>query len=157
MSNYTMVSGVTVNLITKQEYDTYVSAGIITEEERTTQAWIFTDDNFLSAENLAKLNALNLNDIGENNVIDGVTVNGAALTPDENKVVNIVVPTKLSDLQNDIIAEWACASSKPTYNYSEIGETPELATVATSGSYNDLTDKPTIPTGNAVTRIWTSN
>lgn len=35
---------------------------------------------------------------------------------------------------NDTIVTWATLSGKPT-----------LATVATSGSYNDLTDKPTIP------------
>lgn len=33
-----------------------------------------------------------------------------------------------------------------TINYSDIPGTPTLATVATSGSYNDLTDQPTIPT-----------
>ena len=83
-----------------------------------------------------------------------MTVNGAAITPDGNKVINIVVPTKLSDLQNDLLSAWATGDTKPTYSYSEITDKPELAAVATSGSYNDLTDKPTIPTGNAATRIW---
>jgi hypothetical protein len=152
-----MVEGVTVNLLTKAEYDNYVAAGIITEQMREEEAWIFTDDNFLSAENLAKLNALNLGDMGDTNVIEGVTVNGTALEVDTNKVVNIVVPTKVSDLTDDVFADWAKGETKPSYNYDEIGNTPTLATVATSGSYNDLTDKPTIPTGNAVTRIWTTD
>jgi hypothetical protein len=43
------------------------------------------------------------------------------------------------------VPSWAKSSSKPSYNYSEISGTPTLANVATSGSYNDLTDKPTIP------------
>lgn len=157
MSNYRMVSGVTVNLITKAEYDNYVAAGVITPQMIEEEAWIFTDDNFLSAENLAKLNALDLNSLGDTNVIEGVNVNGSALTPNDEKVINIVMPTKVSDLTDDVFADWAKAENKPSYNYDEIGNTPTLADVATSGSYNDLTDKPTIPTGNAITRIWTTS
>ena len=41
---------------------------------------------------------------------------------------------------------WAKASTKPPYSWSEIGSKPNFATVATSGSYNDLSNKPTIPT-----------
>jgi len=37
---------------------------------------------------------------GEANVIEGVSVNGTALTP-ANKVVDVTVPTKVSDLDND--------------------------------------------------------
>ena len=36
-------------------------------------------------------------------------------------------------------------STKPTYSWSEIQSKPTFATVATSGSYNDLADKPEIP------------
>lgn len=35
--------------------------------------------------------------------------------------------------------------SKPSYSWSEITSKPSFATVATSGSYNDLSNKPTIP------------
>lgn len=41
---------------------------------------------------------------------------------------------------------WAKAASKPSYSWSEIGSKPSFATVATSGSYADLSNKPTIPT-----------
>ena len=44
------------------------------------------------------------------------------------------------------VPSWAKASNKPSYDYSEISNTPSLATVATSGSYNDLSNTPTIPT-----------
>lgn len=49
-------------------------------------------------------------------------------------------------------------SSKPSYTWSEIGSKPTFATVATSGSYNDLTNKPTIPslTGYA-TQSWVNS
>ena len=50
-----------------------------------------------------------------------------------NATANITVPTKTSDLTND------GADNTSTYV-----EADELATVATTGSYNDLTDKPTI-------------
>ena len=39
------------------------------------------------------------------------------------------------------VTTWRSSNVK----YSEIDNTPTLATVATSGSYNDLSDKPTIP------------
>ena len=40
---------------------------------------------------------------------------------------------------------WAKQSTKPIYNWSEIGSKPSFATVATSGDYDDLIDKPSIP------------
>ena len=153
---YTSSSGIVVNKITKANYDTLVASGAITQQMIDEQVWIFSDDNFLSAENLAKLNALDLDNLGEINTIEGVKVNGATVSPDGNKIINIVVPTKLTDLQNDLLSAWATGDTKPTYSYSEITDKPTFAAVATSGSYNDLTDKPTIPTGNAVTRIWTA-
>lgn len=74
------------------------------------------------------------------------------------------VPTKTSDLTNDsgfitgytesdpTVPSWAKQATKPAYAYSEISGTPSLAAVATSGSYNDLTDKPTI--GSCTLKIW---
>lgn len=44
------------------------------------------------------------------------------------------------------IYSWAKASSKPSYSWSEILGKPLFHAVATSGSYNDLSNKPTIPT-----------
>jgi hypothetical protein len=46
-----------------------------------------------------------------------------------NKTINITVPTKTSDITND----------------SNFVASGDLATVATSGSYNDLANKPTVP------------
>lgn len=57
-----------------------------------------------------------------------------------NKSIDITVPTKTSELTND------GADNTSTYV-----EADELATVATSGSYVDLTNKPTIPTVNNAT------
>lgn len=71
--------------------------------------------------------------------IDTIEVNGAA-QPIVNKTVDISVPTKTSDLTND------GSDGSSTYV-----EADDLATVATSGDYDDLTNKPTIPTVNDAT------
>lgn len=44
------------------------------------------------------------------------------------------------------VPAWAKEENKPTYTWTEITGKPTFATVATSGSYNDLSNKPTIPT-----------
>ena len=90
-----------------------------------------------------------------------------------NKPTIPTVPTNVSAFNNDAgyltsytetdptVSAWAKAASKPTYAYSEITGKPTFATVATSGSYNDLTDKPTIPSPTApvasATLAWQSN
>ena len=123
---YAIINDVKVNKITKEEFDNYVAAGAITQEQIENEVWIFSDDNFLSAANLEKLNGIDLSAIAAAaNVIEGITVNGEAVTPDEQKVVNITVPTL-----------------------------PALSAVAKSGSHNDLTDKPPIPEGSCFLRIW---
>src|SRR5574344_892582 len=73
------------------------------------------------------------------------------------------VPTKVSELTNDsgyiTGVSWNNVSGKPstftpkthTHAKSQITDFPTLATVATSGSYTDLANKPTIPTVNNAT------
>ena len=60
--------------------------------------------------------------------------NVSAFTNDAGYITSASLPTKTSDLVND------GADNTSTYV-----EADELATVATSGSYNDLLNKPTIP------------
>ena len=76
---------------------------------------------------------------------------------DAKYITQADVPTKISAFENDAkyltsytetdptISAWAKASEKPNYNYSEIRNTPSLATVATTGNYNDLDNRPQIP------------
>ena len=59
---------------------------------------------------------------GEENVIESIKVNGVAQTVADDKSVDITVPS-----------------------IEGLAKTENLATVATSGSYNDLTDTPSIP------------
>lgn len=86
--------------------------------------------------------------------VDSFTVNAS-----QNKSINIVVPTKTSDLTND--SNFATTSQIPTKTsdltndgsdgISTYVEADDLAAVATSGSYTDLSNRPTI--GNATLTI----
>jgi len=54
------------------------------------------------------------------------------------------------------VYSWAKASTKPGYSWSEISSKPTFATVATSGDYNDLLNKPAIGTTTATQIINSS-
>lgn len=62
-----------------------------------------------------------------------------------SKINKIQVDETTYDIEDLSVPSWAKAESKPTYSYSEITNTPTLSTVATSGDYDDLLNKPTIP------------
>ena len=76
-----------------------------------------------------------------------------------------VIPTKTSDLTNDsnfitssdvpaqVQSDWTESNSSSA---AYIAHKPNLATVATSGSYSDLSGKPTIPSGNQLLPSATS-
>ena len=86
--------------------------------------------------------------------VDSFTVNAS-----QNKSINIVVPTKTSDLTND--SNFATTAQIPTKTSSLTNdgadgtstyvEADDLAAVASSGSYTDLSNRPTI--GNATLTI----
>lgn len=59
-TTYSLIQGVTVNKISYADFVSFTTAGVITPEQVANEVWIFSDDNYLSAENLAKLNALDL-------------------------------------------------------------------------------------------------
>ena len=69
---------------------------------------------------------------------NGTTVKTFTANASSNVTANITVPTKTSDITND----------------SNFVASGDLATVATSGSYNDLSNKPTIPAAQ-VQANWT--
>lgn len=87
----------------------------------------------------------NYNDLVNKPSINGVTLAGNKTLSD----LGINIPTKVSQLQND--SHYVQQSAIPTktsqlQNDSGLAYAANLATVATTGSYNNLTDKPTIPT-----------
>ena len=76
------------------------------------------------------------------------------LTNDSGFVTSTELATKQDKLtagtgitidENNVISSSGGGSSEPV-NWSDILNKPTFATVATSGSYNDLSNKPTIPT-----------
>lgn len=87
------------------------------------------------------------------NVIETVKVNGTALTP-SSKAVDITVPTNNNQLTNG--AGYITSSALTPYALSA-----DLSTVATSGSYNDLSNKPNLSgyqtTSNLVTTVSASS
>ena len=105
---------------------------------------------------------------GEANVIDSISVNGVNVSPDENKNVDITVPsieglTKDADLATVAKSgSYEDLSNKPTIpditglatetyvdnKVADYTKTADLADVATTGSYNDLADKPEFETVN---------
>ena len=72
--------------------------------------------------------------VGDGGLVQDVTVDGSSVVNAQG-VAEITTPTFTR--QN---ADWNSDSG-----VTEILNKPDLATVATSGSYDDLTDKPTIP------------
>ena len=72
---------------------------------------------------------------------NGTTVGTFSANQASDETVNIEVPTKTSDLNND-------SGFITGVSWNDVSDKPTFATVATSGSYDDLSDKPTIPTVN---------
>jgi hypothetical protein len=71
---------------------------------------------------------------------NGTNVQTFTANQSTNVTANISVPTKTSDLTND-------SGFITGVTWNDVNNKPSFATVATSGSYNDLTDKPIIPDG----------
>lgn len=72
---------------------------------------------------------------------NGTTVGTFSANQATDETINIEVPTKTSDLNND-------SGFITGVTWNDVSNKPSFATVATSGSYNDLSNKPTIPTVN---------
>lgn len=126
------------------------------------------DGNYNSLSNRPNLATVattgNYTDLTNRPTIPTVPTNVSAFTNDAGYVTSADVqqaagvPTVVSAFHNDAgyltsytetdptVPTWAKAATKPVYSYSEITNTPNLATVATTGNYNDLNNKPTIPT-----------
>ena len=75
---------------------------------------------------------------------NGDTVGTFSANQATDETINIEVPTKTSDLNND-------SGFITGVSWNDVSDKPSFATVATSGSYDDLSNKPTIPTVNDAT------
>ena len=107
------------------------------------------DSGFITAASLPTVNDATLTIQKNGTTIDTFTANSST-----NKTVNIAVPTKTSDLQND--SGFITSSDIPAQAQADWSETdmqdpsyiqnkPQFASVAMTGSYADLSNTPTIP------------
>lgn len=76
--------------------------------------------------------------------IQGVSVNGTELTPDSNNKVGLSVPNILQTTGSSTTD--TMSQNSITVSLGGKANTSDLSSVATSGSYNDLSNTPTIPT-----------
>lgn len=74
--------------------------------------------------------------LGDTNVIETVKVNGTALTPDENKAVDITVPTGALADKDEVAKE--DLSEELAAELDAKANTDDLAAVAVTGNINDL-------------------
>lgn len=116
---------------------------------------------------------------------NGTNVQTFTANATSNKTANITVPTKTSDLTNDSgfltstnyatsttggvvkvgsgleitngVLSATGGGTADAVEWDNVLNKPTFATVATSGSYNDLSNKPTIPTVNDATLTITQN
>ena len=124
----TVVNGITVNKITKSQFEAEKLAGNITAAQEQNEVWLFTDDQHVSASEKEAWN--NKSDFsGSYNDLT-------------NKPTIPTVPTNVSAFNND--AEYVDNQYLVQALTNYVAES-ELANVATSGSYEDLTNKPNIP------------
>ena len=205
----TVVNGITVNKITKSQFETEKLAGNITAAQEQNEVWLFTDDQHVSASEKETWNnksdfSGSYDDLTNKPTIPTVPTNVSEFTNDAGYLTSVpseyvtetelstaisgkadandipdvsgfesktdanaklteakaYTDTKVADLVNsapttlDTLGELAAAIQEnetvvDALN-SAIGNkanTSDLAAVATSGSYNDLINKPTLFSG----------
>ena len=106
----------------------------ITVTEGTANGTIKVAGSDVAVHGLGTAAFADADDLGEDNVIETVKVNGTALTPDANKAVNVTVPTTVASLTD--AANYALRS--------------QLGTAATANTESAVADDSGLPTGAAV-------
>lgn len=117
MSTTTDLTTLKINYLTQAQYDTARSQGLINDDE------------------------LYLTPAADSGIND-VTVDGVSVVTDSVAEITMpTIPTKVSDLTNDVgyitdytetdptVPSWAKASSKPSYTASEVGAVPTSRTI----------------------------
>ena len=116
-------------------------------------AYVHTDNNYTTAE---KNKLAGIETGAEVNTVTSVNGKTGAITlsaDDVNALPDTTeIPTALSDLNEDSTHRTVTDSEKNTWNaksdfsgsYNDLTDKPSLSAVATSGNYNDLTNKPVL-------------
>ena len=101
-----------LDVLEAYEHDTYATKAELQAHDEAAAAAYATKDELKATDDVAKdaqdrvgtveTKVQELIDAKvEENIIEIVKVNGEALTPDENKAVDVIVPTKFSDIADD--------------------------------------------------------
>ena len=98
------VQDLKVNKITKERYDQLVKAGTITQDMIANQLWIFTDTQYVSAQNVKDWNA--------KAEVSDIPTKLSDLSNDKGFITSASIPTKISDLTDD--SNFANKSEIPT-------------------------------------------
>lgn len=106
----------------------------ITATEGTTNGTIKIAGADVAVHGLGSAAYADADDLGDDNVIETVKVNGTALTPDANKAVNVVVPTTVAGLSD-------------ASNYAL---KTDLGTAAAANTASAVGNNAGLPTGAAV-------
>lgn len=160
MSTETTVSNLKINKVTKAQYDTITKSS--TEAYEITDLGSVLDGKqatLVSGTNIKTINNTSLLGSGNISISGGsattVKINGTSIT--SSGVADIKTNGTYNATSNKIatMSDVPAAQVNSDWNASsgvaKILNKPSLATVATSGSYNDLSNKPTIPTVNNAT------
>lgn len=138
--SYTDNNKVIVNKLTKAMYDSNVSEGNITPEQIEKEVFLFTDDQFVSAQDKANWNGKsefsgNYNDLTNKPTIPTVPTNVSEFTNDAGYIATESDPT---------VPAWAKATNKPTYTASEVGAISSSLKGA-NGGVAELDDSGKVP------------
>lgn len=137
----TIVNGITINKITKSQYDTEVLAGNITQQQQQNEVWLFTDDQFVSASEKESWS-------GKSNF----SGNYNDLT---NKPTIPTVPTKLSSFTND--TEFITKTVNNLDNYYKKSDTytkTEVNNLINGISTMNVSVVSSLPTTGSTTTIY---
>lgn len=126
---YTDNNTVIINKLTKATYDSNVADGNITAEQIEKEVFIFTDDQFVSAQEKQNWNGKSnfsgsYNDLEDKPAIPTVPSNVSAFMNDAGYINEESDPT---------VPAWAKESNKPTYTASEVGAIPSSSKGANGG------------------------
>ena len=128
MATDKLVQNLIINKMTKAQYESI--------EPSDTELYFITDDTPFAA-------------IATNESVGVVKPDGSTITIAADGTLSATAP--IIDTSNLATKEDLFSG-----NYSDLVGVPNLATVATSGSYNDLTNKPTIPSAYTLPTASTS-
>lgn len=136
------VSSVSVRVGTQKVYDVSTSDATATEDDIHEGKTAYANGRKLTGR--AKVGGLSEADVTaliEEKTEDLQPKTDDSLKTDSKEIIGAINELHDREEQDPTVPAWAKEKEKPTYSYEEIKDKPDLF----SGNYNDLSNKPTIP------------